>query len=464
MKRIFFLIVCALLSIDLFSQDSKADVSFDFPFIQGSKEWAECGSTKDRIKALQIPEDTLPLLSTNKVLELCLSFPYLLDIYGFDSLKEGFRNVFDKFNGFKELFGRADLVNAILARFNNLSDDIRIVNKKTDIEKGLFANKCLVLTYILNQQKESNLIEKTQMDSIQALVRQNALLMTNNPHIFDSSIFHLTKSLLSEKQKNTRDYPPNGEPYSDVDEFGDTVHYVFSRRQTPYQDEVLVRELVSSEFNTCQKATLRQYVESTYGVNVLGEASRRYNCHAYAWHISEGGDTVWIGTSPTDVDIYWTGGSYIEVQDQSEATKVTYTNNHSAVRVNNNTYISKWSRLPLVKHAPNNTLLNQYGDHVYGTPYKYYRRAQIHGDSNPCGSSVYYVEGLPTGYTVAWSISPAVSFFNTSILTTNSPQQNQCTITNTTVFPWSTTLFAAVLAIESKSKRLEVITFLPARS
>ncbi|KWW26690.1 MAG: Lysyl endopeptidase, partial [bacterium P3] len=51
----------------------------------------------------------------------------------------------------------------------------------------------------------------------------------------------------------------------------------------------------------------------------------------------------------------------------------------------------------------------------------------ISGPEHPCGTTTYSVANLPTGYTVDWSIAPAVSFFNSSILTTNSPQQNQCT-------------------------------------
>ncbi|KWW27042.1 MAG: hypothetical protein AUK63_2423, partial [bacterium P3] len=68
----------------------------------------------------------------------------------------------------------------------------------------------------------------------------------------------------------------------------------------------------------------------------------------------------------------------------------------------------------------------------------------ISGPEHPCGTTTYSVANLPTGYTADWSIAPAVNFLNSSILTTNSPQQNQCTITNTIVFPWSTTLYCDV--------------------
>ncbi len=65
----------------------------------------------------------------------------------------------------------------------------------------------------------------------------------------------------------------------------------------------------------------------------LEEATSTYNCHAYAWHISEGGNRVWIGYyTATAEDIYWQVGSYIEVTNPIKGDKVVYVNdNHSAV-------------------------------------------------------------------------------------------------------------------------------------
>lgn len=54
----------------------------------------------------------------------------------------------------------------------------------------------------------------------------------------------------------------------------------------------------------------------------LEEATSTYNCHAYAWHISEGGNRVWIVYyTATAEDIYWQDGSYIEVTNQLRETK-----------------------------------------------------------------------------------------------------------------------------------------------
>lgn len=86
----------------------------------------------------------------------------------------------------------------------------------------------------------------------------------------------------------------------------------------------------------------------------LEEATSTYNCHAYAWHISEGGNRVWIGYyTATAEDIYWQDGSYIEVTSPIKGDKVVYVNdNHSAVTTSENgIVISKWGQWPLLKHS-----------------------------------------------------------------------------------------------------------------
>lgn len=118
-------------------------------------------------------------------------------------------------------------------------------------------------------------------------------------------------------------------------------------------------KLTSSDivYTPAQIAALAADLNSNYnGAELVEAPSYKYNCHAYAWHVSEGGDKVWMGRYTDDAeDIYWTDDSYIEVPEKI-ATKVSYhrDGNHSAIRLNSNLYESKWGwGGPLVKHGPN---------------------------------------------------------------------------------------------------------------
>jgi len=174
---------------------------------------------------------------------------------------------------------------------------------------------------------------------------------------------------------------------------------------------------------------LTEYLRTNYnGAILVGSPSYQYNCHAYAWHVSEGGDKVWIGFDGSKAeDIYWTDGSYIEVPE-SKATKVSYheSGNHSAIRLSSEWYQSKWGPWVLVKHHPNDVPLD-YNPHMTKKYYK--RNMRIEGQTNICSFADYYVTNLPTGATVSWKYIPLSSIIPT--IQQNTPSKNYCTIDNT---------------------------------
>jgi hypothetical protein len=132
---------------------------------------------------------------------------------------------------------------------------------------------------------------------------------------------------------------------------------------------------VPDTYNTCEYDQptidwLNSYFATYYpNAEQLASASRTYNCHAYAWHMSEGGGPVWIGYNTyTAEDVYWTDGSYNEVSEPY-CTKISYANNHSAISTGTtDIYISKWGGAPLMRHA-------YYYTPGYGPREHFYRRA-----------------------------------------------------------------------------------------
>lgn len=102
---------------------------------------------------------------------------------------------------------------------------------------------------------------------------------------------------------------------------------------------------------------------------LLGNASTRYNCHSYAWNMTDGGITCWINSTDNNLDKYLKNDYYAPTTSASAAIKVFYQNSdHSAVvsTVVPGMYESKWGRGPLMRHAP------EYGP--YGGSRVLYRR------------------------------------------------------------------------------------------
>jgi hypothetical protein len=183
------------------------------------------------------------------------------------------------------------------------------------------------------------------------------------------------------------------------------MHTLFSQT-TPRCTSVASYVVTPAELTPLQIAQINSYYATNYpNATILASSTFSYNCHSYAWNMTEGGPTVWINT-PGD-DLYWTDGSYGETSNTAAyPAKVSYaSDDHSAVTTSTvGIFISKWGNAPLMQHAKN------YVPYDYSN-LKYYTKnvvsAPITGDAFFCTSASYSMAGLPGGTTVTWSASPA---------------------------------------------------------
>ena len=140
-----------------------------------------------------------------------------------------------------------------------------------------------------------------------------------------------------------------------------------------------------------------------YGVQFVGDATTTYNCHSYAWNMTEeDGFTCWIN----DPSYYWQDYSYVETTS-AFAEKIVYGTgaNHSAVISTGGKYISKWGPSFLIKHNPTQT--------PYGSDLRYYAEPpEISGHpivSNSV-SSTFSLAFAPQNLSIKW-------VFNTNLFT-----------------------------------------------
>lgn len=184
-------------------------------------------------------------------------------------------------------------------------------------------------------------------------------------------------------------------------------HEVFGQVYTPQGSLVTVVDR-GEQLTAAQKEALKQEWTITYPrAFYWGEATTTYNCHAYAWSVSEGGKKYWMNT-PND-DIYMTDGSYV-ITDQYDpkARKVSYGNDdHSAIKPSAGSayLISKWGGACLMKHT--------YDDCPYtSTGLKFYKLSmEISGDeivalpnNTTSVTRTYTLSNVPNGARVEWNV------------------------------------------------------------
>jgi len=191
---------------------------------------------------------------------------------------------------------------------------------------------------------------------------------------------------------------------------------------TPANTPIFALDFIGVDYTTQQKNDRKDYWLSFYNnrIEYIAEATHKYNCHAYAWHVSEGGSQVWINTPGQET--YWNDYSYVETSNLSNATKVSFGGpcyylvngqltdscDHSAITTATlNYFISKWGPSPRFKHHKN--------DCPYSTEdLHYYARLIISGVNNPYSLQqvTYSVANIPPGTSETWTHSNNVYIIN----------------------------------------------------
>ncbi|WP_321997858.1 hypothetical protein [Draconibacterium orientale] len=182
----------------------------------------------------------------------------------------------------------------------------------------------------------------------------------------------------------------------------------FEYVETPLQTQIegiVWDALTASQYNAAL-SSLSGYSNITIVENPTSE----YNCHGWAWHLSEGNTTkVWINFENDDeernLEHYWYDGSFIEVSSNNEAENVHYyEGDHSADKYSSTLYKSKWGYSGLIIHTPDNV------PSIYLGNKKYYASFKVNGPQLVCyGSTATFTTPDYVNCTFNWT-------YNTNLL------------------------------------------------
>lgn len=127
MKKILIIITLFLLNpcgfaysqgFDPYHTDAVIYNGYSYPVFPGTDEWTEMNHTQ-RLEVLQIPSDTLTNISTSRLLETCLYYPFNIDIVINENHFIGFEKVCDDFNGYTELFQRDNFIKELIDLYSS---------------------------------------------------------------------------------------------------------------------------------------------------------------------------------------------------------------------------------------------------------------------------------------------------------------------------------------------------------
>lgn len=335
---VFFGSGLTVLAYDTDDSENNIVSGYDYPIKPGTREWVEAGNAYERVQACQIPIEILDKLSTEELIESVINYPFLMDIYAFDSLQAGFESVAERFNGLEELMKRDDAVYKILSKYKNLEVD-ESLDKKSEESIFILAS----LEVILGQDELIEQLDENQKMELEKELESKYLLKKSNSDVygFTTSIAYRIKS----EARNVLVSPL-------------ATYYVYTPRGTAVAVSRRGELLTPAE-----KVAMDNYVRNTYpGITVVRTATTNYNCHSYAWYNTSSSNLYWMNSAYA----YMSDGSYIRrsggitgnrINDKIYYGATNYL--HSGIvyarSMGGNAYVqSKWGSMGLVKHYYSN--------------------------------------------------------------------------------------------------------------
>ena len=86
--------------------------------------WQYLETNEERYAALQLLDDMLSAMSTEELVEACMSYPLALDCFAYNDVEQGINSVISRFNGFAELKQRDDAFDKVLDFYSRKLDEI----------------------------------------------------------------------------------------------------------------------------------------------------------------------------------------------------------------------------------------------------------------------------------------------------------------------------------------------------
>ncbi|MDR3310375.1 MAG: hypothetical protein LBS90_03365 [Oscillospiraceae bacterium] len=120
LKRVFCVVLAlsfslALIVLPAYAADEYAeqnDTPYEFPVLPGSEEWSSM-TTQEAREACQIPGDTLKNMTTRALVDTVLDYPFMLELFAFDTAAAAYTTVKSRFNGLYELSIRQDAIEVL---------------------------------------------------------------------------------------------------------------------------------------------------------------------------------------------------------------------------------------------------------------------------------------------------------------------------------------------------------------
>lgn len=347
-----------------------------FDNVTRPENWKRHQSLEDMIDACQLPPRMLDTISTENLIQLCYDYPLHSIYLAYNNQMDGINCIVNSFNGFEELKKRADAAEKMIDFYDKLYVPIYVTRANSGCDYRTM--KLEYFECLLSSNFIPEIYSKQYQAKLENAAQSKLRVKKSMPEIYGRKSLNVTNKIIENNLLQNVDLSgaSNVDTNSSVSslQVSDMIT-VYTLWGTPVEG-MLFSELTSNEINS-----LDTYYRNTFPNAIfLKSSSKTYNCHSYAWNMTDGGKTCWINhslsndaTANSNLKKYWSDPIGYNETTEVNATRIHYyLSDHSAIKSSvAGYYESKWGMAPLMRHAP------EYGPYSNMKSRHYYAYSEV---------------------------------------------------------------------------------------
>lgn len=152
---------------------------YTYPLKAGTDEWRNL-NVQQRVERLQLSDNLLSSMRTEDLIEVCLEYPFAIDLFAYNDFQTGFKALYNNFNGFRELLSRDDLAEPFLIYLDVNWQKADLMKDKEDLEIGMYTLLSVVFKYMLAQDAVINKMSRSQLRRmLDTCIRNNEIELSD---------------------------------------------------------------------------------------------------------------------------------------------------------------------------------------------------------------------------------------------------------------------------------------------
>ena len=244
-------------------------------------------SRLERVAACQLSEDDLQVMTTEDLLQCVLNNPFMIDIYAFSTYEMGFKHIYDEFEMLSLLVERDDYGEVLLDTYSSIPIESSLFTRSTTYYQNIWALSTLEI--LIAQPQMTETLSNAEISNLAAIVERKLIEKSNAVEVYGGSCAAFAQAL-SENPDSAIAVAVSSQVRTPAGSYVDVV------------DNSAIADWTSSERAALDSQTLTAYPTAT----LLRTASKKYNCHSYAWYSTSSSNHYWM----EDPTVYMTDGSY----------------------------------------------------------------------------------------------------------------------------------------------------------